>query len=147
MLESWTPPSTPAHNLRNLHLECLAPVTPGSFLAMVTPIVVINNDLVDKIMDHIPHWTWSVVKEQLIQLLVDNMTSDVLIRLTGSPDGFDEAEDMLRNYYIMPNYERELLIDTIKILGSEQVINTLDKLQLDKFKEATDTTPCSIEPQ
>jgi hypothetical protein len=112
---------------------------------MVTPVVVINNDLVDKIMDHIPHWTWSVVKEQLIELFVDNMTSDILIRLTGSPDGFDEAEDILRNHYIMPGDERELLIDSIKILGAEQVVNALDRLQFHKFEEPTDTTPCSIE--
>ena len=35
------------------------------------------------------------------KILVDSMTSDVLLKLTGSPDGFDMAEDILRNHYIM----------------------------------------------
>jgi|DEB0MinimDraft_3_1074331.scaffolds.fasta_scaffold02297_3 hypothetical protein len=104
-------------------------------------------DIVDKIMDHIPHWTWSVIRDRFIEIFVDNMTSDILQRLTGSVDGFDEAEEILRNHYIMPGYERELLIDAIKILNIEQVVEVLDRMELDKYKEPTDATPCSIEPQ
>ena len=119
----------------------MAPAMPGSF----SMPEVIDLDLVDKIMEHVPVWTWSVVKDQLIEILVDSMTSDVLLKLTGSPDGFDMAENILRNHYIMPGAERDLLIDSIKILGIDFVVSTLDALQLDKFKEPTDTTPCSVE--
>lgn len=104
-------------------------------------------DFIDVIIEHIPYWTWSVVKEQLIELIVDSMTSDILQRLTGKPDDFDEAEDILRKFYILPGAEREILVDSIKILGVEHVVNTLDRLQLDKFQEPVDTTPCSVEPQ
>ena len=103
-------------------------------------------DLIDQIMGHIPHWTWPTIKEEFIEILVDSMTSDILFKLTGSPDDFDTAEEILRNHYIMPGAERELLTDAIKILGIEFVVNTLDSLQLDKFQEPTDTTPCSINP-
>lgn len=107
----------------------------------------IDFDLVDQIMEHIPDWTWSVVKEEMIEIIVDSMTSDILIQLTGSPTDFDTAETILRNHYIMPGLERELLIDSIKILGIELVVNALDALQLDKYQEPIDTTPCSVEPQ
>ena len=119
---------------------------PGSFLSMVKSQLIINNDLINKIMDHVPHWTWSVVRDRLIEVFVDNMTSDVLERLTGSPDGFDEAEELLRNHYVMPGEERDLLIDATKILGIQYVVDILDRLELDKYQEPTDTTPCSINP-
>lgn len=118
----------------------MAPAMPGSFF------MTDHFDFIDVIIEHIPHWTWSVVKEQLIELIVDSMTSDILQQLTGAPDDFDTAEDILRNHYIMPGTERNLLVDSIQILGVEHVVNTLDKLQLDKFQEPTDTTPCSVEP-
>lgn len=107
----------------------------------------IDFELIDQIMNYIPHWTWPTIKEEFIEVIVDSMTSDVLQKLTGSPDDFDTAENILRNHYVMPGAERELLTDTVKILGIDFVVNILDSLKLDQLQEPTDATPCSIEQQ
>lgn len=107
----------------------------------------IDLELIDQIMEHIPHWTWPTIKEEFIEVIVDSMTSDILQRLTGSPDDFDTAEEILRNHYVMPGAERELLMDTVKILGMDFVVNILDSLKLDQLQKPIDVAPCSVEPQ
>jgi hypothetical protein len=107
----------------------------------------IDLNLIDQIISHIPHWTWPVVKDELIEIIVDSMTSDILERLTGSPTDFDKAEQILHCHYIMPGMERDLLIDSTKILGIDCVVYALDSLKLDTIEQSTDTTPCSIETQ
>lgn len=94
----------------------------------------IDLDLVDQILQHIPSHTWEFVKSSVIEYFVDNMTSEVLIKLTGEPDGFEKAEVILDNYYEVPMMGKELIIDLIKIAGIENTVNLLDRLELDKIR-------------
>jgi hypothetical protein len=94
----------------------------------------IDLDLVDQIVQHIPSHTWDIVKTAIVEYFVDNMTSDVLTKLTGEPDGFEKAEIILDNYYEIPMMGKELIIDLIKISGIEATVNLLDRLQLDKIR-------------
>lgn len=96
----------------------------------------IDLDLVDKVVELIPPITWDNVITGIVAQLVDNMSSDVLQRLTGSFDDFDKAEHILHCYYTDDTREnKELIIDAFKILGAENTLYFLDSLQLDKYAE------------
>lgn len=99
----------------------------------MTTIEPIDLDLVDRIIEHIPNHTWSFVKCSIIEYFVDNMTSNILQRLTNDPQGFSRAEDILHDHYVLPDMQKDLIIDLIKITGIENTINLLDRLQLDKI--------------
>jgi hypothetical protein len=92
----------------------------------------IDLDLVEKIVERIPSNTWEFVKSSIIEYFVDNMTSDVLTKLTGDFDGFEKAESILHNYYEMPDMANEMIIDVIKIAGIENTVNLLDRMDLEK---------------
>ena len=95
----------------------------------------IDLDLVDAIVNAIPPHTWPEVKSTIVANFVDAMSGDVLQRLTGSRDGFELAEEILENYYVVtddPDMQHELITDAIKILGTEPLTYLLDSMQLDK---------------
>jgi len=98
----------------------------------------INLDLVDDVVDRIPEWTWSVVKDRLVTGLVDAMTTSILERLTGNPTGDDRAQEILDDYYASPYRNKDLIVDSFKIIGEEQTLYSLDSLQLDKITEPID---------
>ena len=102
------------------------------------PNIGINLDLVDDVVDRIPEWTWSVVKDRLVTDLVDAMTTTVLERLTGDPGGDDRAQEILDNYYASPDRNKDLIVDSFRIIGEEQTLYSLDSLQLDRITEPTD---------
>ena len=97
----------------------------------------INLDLIDKVVDRIPEWTWSVVKDRLVTDLVDSMPTTVLERLTGNPGGDDRAQEILDDYYASSDRNKDLIVDSFKIIGEEQTLYSLDSLQLDKITEPT----------
>ena len=97
------------------------------------PNIGINLDLIDQVIDQIPEWTWTVVKDRLVTYLVDAMPTTVLERLTGNPEGDDRAQEILDDYYASPDMNQDLLVDSFKIIGEEQTLNLLDSLQLDKI--------------
>jgi hypothetical protein len=97
----------------------------------------INLDLIDEVVDRIPEWTWSVVKDRLVTDLVDAMPTTVLERLTGNPGGDDRAQEILDDYYASSNKNKDLIVDSFKIIGEEQTLYSLDSLQLDKITEPT----------
>ena len=99
------------------------------------PNIKINLDLVDDVVDRIPEWTWSVVKDRLVTDLVDSMPTTVLERLTGDPGGDDRAQEILDDYYASPNRNKDLIVDSFRIIGEEQTLYSLDSLQLDKITE------------
>ena len=101
------------------------------------PNVGINLDLVDDVVNRIPEWTWSVVKDRLVTDLVDSMPTTVLERLTGDPGGDDRAQEILDDYYASPNRNKDLIVDSFRIIGEEQTLYSLDSLQLDKITEPT----------
>ena len=99
------------------------------------PNIGINLDLIDEVVDRIPEWTWSVVKDRLVTDLVDSMPTTVLERLTGDPGGDDRAQEILDDYYASSNRNKDLIVDSFKIIGEEQTLYSLDSLQLDKITE------------
>jgi hypothetical protein len=94
----------------------------------------IDLDLIDKIIEHIPNHTWHLVKQSIVEYFVDNMTSDVLEKLTNDSQGFDCAEEILNSYYEIPDMNKDLVIDMVKIAGIENTVNLLDRLELDKIR-------------
>lgn len=96
------------------------------------PNVGINLDLVDQVVERIPEWTWSVVKDCLVTNLVDAMPTTILNRLTGDPTNDERAQEILDDYYASHTMNKDLLVDSFKILGQEQTLCLLDSLQLDK---------------
>ena len=101
------------------------------------PNIGINLDLIDEVVDRIPEWTWSVVKDRLVTDLVDSMPTTVLERLTGDPGGDDRAQEILDDYYASSNRNKDLIVDSFRIIGEEQTLYSLDSLQLDKITEPT----------
>jgi hypothetical protein len=93
----------------------------------------INLDLVDQVITAIPDWTWPVVKERLVTDLVDEMPSTVLQQLTGNPLGDDRAQEILDDYYASDERNKDLIVDSFRILGEERTLYSLDSLQLDKL--------------
>ncbi len=101
------------------------------------PNKAINLDLVDLICDNIPDWTWTVVKEQLIDAMVDVMPTQILEQLTGDPAGDERALEILDDYYRSNETNKDLIIDAFKILGEDQTTYLLDALQLEKIQQPT----------
>ena len=97
----------------------------------------INLDLIDDVVNRIPEWTWSVVKNRLVTDLVDSMPTTILERLTGDPGGDDRAQEILDDYYALPDRNKDLIVDSFRIIGEEQTLYSLDSLQLDKITEPT----------
>jgi hypothetical protein len=65
------------------------------------------------------------------------MPTTVLERLTGDPGGDDRAQEILDDYYASSSMNKDLLVDSFKIIGEEQTLYSLDSLQLDKITEPT----------
>jgi len=61
-------------------------------------------------------------------LLQDKKRQNVLQKLTGSCDDFDQAEERLNNFY--EDETHEVIIDFINIIGLETSIQILDNLNL-----------------
>jgi hypothetical protein len=101
------------------------------------PNTKINLDLIDQVVDRIPEWTWTLVKDRLVTDLVDAMTTTILERLTGNPNGDDRAQEILDDYYASFDKNKDLIVDSFRIIGEEQTLYSLDSLQLDKIIEPT----------
>ena len=101
------------------------------------PNIKINLDLVDDVIDRIPEWAWSVVKDRLVTDLVDSMPTTILERLTGDPGGDDRAQEILDDYYASSDRNKDLIVDSFQIIGEEQTLYSLDSLQLDKITKPT----------
>jgi len=102
----------------------------------------VDLDLVDKTYALIPANTWPVVTKGVVSYIVDNMPGTVLESLTGSYDGFEEAENILLSYYLGVD-NKELLVDSFNILGAENVLYYLDSMQLNKLSEHLNKSPAT----
>lgn len=94
----------------------------------------IDQDLIDHVVDRINeyNWTWPIVKKKLIEMLVDSMPMDVLERITGDPQGFKEAENVLLNYYLPNDLNSKLIFDAFSIIGEQETLYALEGLKLDE---------------
>ena len=90
-------------------------------------------DLITKIIAAIPQQTWPIVLTSFVENFVDNMPSEVLVKLTGEATGFEVAERILLAYYEESCDLPTLIKDGFLILGPENTIWLLESLALDKF--------------
>lgn len=100
----------------------------------------VNLTLVEQVVERVPEWTWETVQKAIVTHLVDLMSTAVLERLTGAPDGCDIADDILLQYYKAVGTREELITDAFNILGEEYTLFLLDSLQLEKIPQPTN--PC-----
>jgi len=96
----------------------------------------VNPELVDEVVKRIPEHTWDDVKATLITHIVDSMPSEIMLRLTNDPEGFEEAEKVLYSYYANPERHWNLINDAFQLFGDEYVLVLLDSMQLDKIPHA-----------
>jgi hypothetical protein len=96
----------------------------------------VNQGLVDEVVKRIPEHTWDNIKATLITHIVDSMPSEILIRLTKDPEGYEEAETILYNYYTDPARNWNLINDAFQLFGDEYVLILLDGMQLDKIAQS-----------
>jgi hypothetical protein len=99
----------------------------------MTQAQLIDLDLVDQTIALIPDQAWTHVRQVIVTALVDNMPGSVVERLTGSYDAFDQAEQILFDYYELPRKKHELIIDSFKIMGPSNALELLDAAGLDQF--------------
>lgn len=92
----------------------------------------IDLDLVNKTIALIPEQSWTQVRQAIIETLVDNMPGSVLESLTGSHTDFDQAEQILFDYYELPESKDELIIDAFKIMGASGCLELLSSLDLQR---------------
>ena len=117
----------------------MAPVTTGVFHFMISKSI-IYHDVTELIADCIPDEAWPAVRHEIIQQMLDNMPSDVMIKLTGKPDAFETAEQMLQQFYTQaPN--NKLIKDSFDLVGKEETAFILDSLKLTSADGLSETDP------
>ena len=92
----------------------------------------IDLDLVDQTFELIPEQGWTQVRQAIVTTLVDNMPGFVLEKLTGTPDDFDRAEEILYDYYQLPDLKQDLIVDAFKVMGAINCLELLSSLDLTK---------------
>lgn len=100
----------------------------------------IVKDVTELIADYIPDEDWSRVCSLLVEKIVDNMPSDVMIKLTGQCDAFETAEELLNAFYLDAPHN-ELIKDSFRLIGAEQTAYHLDSLKLTSTDGPSEATP------
>jgi hypothetical protein len=90
----------------------------------------IDLDLVDQTIALIPEQAWTQVRQAIVTALVDNMPGFALEKLTGTHDNFDRAEEILYDYYQLPDLKQDLIVDAFKIMGAFNCLELLSSLNL-----------------
>jgi hypothetical protein len=101
----------------------------------------INLSLAEEVVTRIPEDSWEDVRTSIVTYIVDLMPSTVLLQLTDSEDDFDRAEQILFDYYELPERKLDLIVDAFKIIGEENTLYLLDSMQLDKIQSKTNEVP------
>lgn len=78
--------------------------------------------LVDKINATIPAHTWNIVRQKIVETIVDYMDSNTLFRL---------AEMSLNEYY--NEHQDQLIFDIMDFVGPVETCNLLYSLQLEQI--------------
>ena len=110
----------------------------GGLFFMISESRVVK-DVIELIADYIPDEEWERVCHCIVEKIVDNMPSEVMIKLTGQCDAFETAEQLLNAFYLDAPHD-ELIKDSFRLVGAEQTVYHLDSLNLtstDGFSEAT----------
>ena len=106
---------------------------------MISESLVVK-DVTELIADCIPDAEWERVCHHLVEKIVDNMPSDVMMKLTGKCDAFETAEQLLNAFYIDAPHS-ELIKDSFRLVGAEQTAYHLDSLNLNTTDGLSEANP------
>ena len=86
-----------------------------------------NHDLICDLIYLIKPSEYKTVIDSLVDLMVSDMPTDVLEKLTGNKTGDDEALEMLLIFYDAEGIYA-CLSDSLKLLSNEKICSVLNKL-------------------
>ena len=86
-----------------------------------------NHDLICDLIYLIKPSEYKTVRDSLVDLIVSDMPTDVLEKLTGNKTGDDEALEMLLVFYDAEGIYT-CLSDSLKLLSNDKVCSVLNKL-------------------
>jgi hypothetical protein len=87
----------------------------------------VDIDLANQIVDVITiHHAWPAVREYLIEKIIDEMSVDIMQKLTGTRDDYSQAEKFLTEYYDSIDRHLTLILDAFQIFGTTQTCYYLD---------------------
>ena len=126
-------------SLPKLPAEYLRPLRKRGSFSMTSELV--DLDLVDQTIALIPEHAWIQVRQAIVTALVDNMPGSVVERLTGTYDDFDRAEQILYDYYQLPEKCNDLIVDAFKIMGAVNCLELLNSLNLSTEDGVPESNP------
>jgi hypothetical protein len=117
---------------------------------MITPLqsetttditqLIAETDISQIIADFIPDEAWDKVRRAIVERIVDEMPSDIMLSLTKSVDDFEFAELFLNTHYKeVPNVQ--LIIDAFNLIGPEQTTDLLDSLNIEQSNGVPEDNP------
>jgi hypothetical protein len=108
---------------------------------MITPLQPESTtDITQLIADAIPDHAWDQVRTAIVQRIVDEMPSDIMLKLTRSVDDFEYAELFLNTHYKeVPNVQ--LIVDAFSLIGPEQTTDLLDSLNIQESNGVSEGNP------
>ena len=89
----------------------------------------IDIDLRDKIIESIPEDKRDAVLDSLVVLFIDYAPLNFILKLTGEPEAYEEAELILKQFYQAETFE-SLIEDAMKLVGQTTLCLHLDSLNL-----------------
>ena len=108
---------------------------------MITPLQVEpTTDITQLIADAIPDHAWDQVRRAIVERIVDDMPSDIMLKLTKSVDDFEYAELFLNTHY-KEVANLQLIVDAFSLIGPEQTTDLLDSLDIQESNGVPEGNP------
>lgn len=90
---------------------------------------IVDCELSKQIYDLIPKEQYEQVRNKLVPLFIDYAPTTFLEGLTGDPEGYSQAEEILNDWYEKQNF-LVLIEDGMRLLGKTELCYSLDSLNL-----------------
>jgi len=117
------------------------PCASGGLFFMITPLQVEpTTDITQLITDAIPDHAWDQVRHAIVERIVTEMPSDIMLQLTNSIDDFDYAELFLNTHYKEVS-NLQLIVDAFSLIGPEQTTDLLDSLDIQETNGVPEGNP------
>ena len=108
---------------------------------MITPLQSESvTDITELITDAIPDHEWDRVRQAIVERIVDEMPSDIMLKLTKSIDDFEYAELFLNTHYKEVS-NLQLIVDAFSLIGPEQTTDLLDSLDIQQTNGVPSANP------
>lgn len=108
---------------------------------MITPLQPESvADITELITDAIPDHEWDRVRQAIVERIVDEMPSDIMLKLTKSVDDFEYAELFLNTHYKEVS-NLQLIVDAFSLIGPEQTTDLLDSLDIQQTNGVPSANP------